>query len=162
MTILQIARIGFPFVVSGVFYSISLEGAFRTFQDTWFFRFGPGNSPPWYFIGNDLVDALWSLPCAVALIAFSFLAARKLGPIVWGALGVSLVSFSRPICEGVNILLHTRHVWDPARATSTWMSFDNYLQSQYVASTVSLVVTAPLMVWCFVWFARELKAQGTL
>jgi hypothetical protein len=162
MTVRQIARIGIPFVVSGVFYSISLEGSFRTFQDTWFFHLGPGDSPPWYFIGSHLLDALWSLPCALVLIAFSFLTARKLGPTVWSALGVSLVSFSRPICEGVNILLHTRYVWDSARATSTWMSFDSYVQSQDVASTVSLVAFAPLMLWCFVRYARELKAQGTL
>src|SRR5215210_9327261 len=89
MTILQIARIGIPFVASGVFYSISLEGSFRTFQDTWFFRLGPGASPPWYFIGNNLVDALWSFPCALALIAFSFLTARQLPPPLCGPPGVS-------------------------------------------------------------------------
>jgi hypothetical protein len=42
------------------------------------------------------------------------------------------------------------------------MSFDSYVQSQDVASTVSLVAIAPLMLWCFMRYARELKAQGTL
>lgn len=155
----QIARIAAPFLVSVALYSISLEGSFHTFHNTWFFRLGPGNSPPWYFIGNDLVDSLWSLACVLALVAFSFLTVRKLGSTVWAALGVSLAGFSLPICKGVNIALHTRHVWDPARATSTWMSFDSYIQSQSIASRMSLVAMAPLVLWCLVLYARALKAE---
>jgi hypothetical protein len=160
MTKGQIAKIALPFVVGAVFYSISLEGSQQTFKDTWFFHLGPGDSPPWYFIGINLMDALWSLPCALAFITFSLLTARKLGPTVWAALGTCLLSFVRPICEGVNIALHTRHVWDPARATSTWMSFDSYVQSQVVTSRVSLVAMVLLLVTCLVRYVRELKAES--
>jgi hypothetical protein len=42
-----IVRLAVPYVAGAVIYWVSLQGAQRTFPQTWFYVIGPGPEPPW-------------------------------------------------------------------------------------------------------------------
>lgn len=146
-----------PYAVGFLLYSLSLRGALGTFPQTWFFAVGPGAEPPWYFIGNAWVHALWAAPCALAMAVFSLVAARWIGPMVWVALGLMLISFADPIGQGVNVALHTHDIGERARAGTDWPTFQVYMQSQQTASQVSMVVAMIVAASLIVLYARSLK-----
>jgi len=157
-----ILRIVVPYLVGFVLYYGARTGADRMFEGSWFDQAGPGVSPPWYFIGNDLVDAVWCTAAAALMLVFSFAAVRRLGSSVWTALAVTLAFLSSHIADGVNIALHTGQVWDASRATTDWTSFESYIQSQDAASTAGLVVTLVAIVGCLVLSARDGRPPGEL
>jgi hypothetical protein len=133
--------ITFPFAVCVLIYAAATSSSTYFFKDTWFRTVGPGGDPPWYFIGRDLVDATFAVPGLLVMVAFSSLTFRRLGPDVWKALGMLSIFLLHPILLGVNILLHTRDAWDPARATSEWASYEMYSVSKYQTLLVMLVIT---------------------
>lgn len=152
-------RVLIPYLVGVIIYSICLSGSQRTFPGTWFYQVGPGPNPPWYFIGSDLVSAEWCAAGAAVFIAFIAASARKLGALAWTALGIMLISFADPIGRGVNILLHTRNVWDRQTAVSDWPTFDAYLASQNTASQISMGIMIVVVGVLIVRYFREIKKQ---
>ena len=153
----QVIRIVIPFAVLMLLTTVESRGYFASYHDTWFFRY-KGDGVPWYFIGQELVEALWKLGCSAAGIAFCWAAARYLGAAAWMAMSLESLDLAQSLCSGVNIALHTSDVWDPARAASTWASFDSFVQSRSLAYITSYAVALPLIMWCFLRFARDAKA----
>jgi hypothetical protein len=94
------------------------------------------------------------------LCAFSFLCARALGPTTWAALGVNGVSFIGRMGLGVNVWLHTEAIGSPARASSRWATFDEYLRSQSRASDLSLLIAVAWMACALLPYLRELTTRG--
>lgn len=156
----RVGRIATPYVVWVFLHWAALTGAEHTFPRTWFYGFGPGGSPPWYFIGQDAVDAVWSSAAAVLMLAFSFASIRRLGPGVWACLGVAVTSFLVKIGAGANVFVHTRHLWDSSRAFSEWTTFEAYLRSQQTSHSLSLCTGIVLAGACLWQYGRALKAAG--
>ena len=154
----QVVRLVIPFAVILALDMVASRGAFQSFQESWFSQREVGGSVPWYFIGQDLIDVLWSSSCSLAAIAICLAAASRIGAAVWVALSMECLDVAQSICEGVNISLHTSQVWDPARAASTWLSFDSYVQSRSIAGIGAYGVALPLVLLCFLRFARDAKA----
>jgi branched-subunit amino acid ABC-type transport system permease component len=150
---MKMKPITFPFAVCLVIYATSLFSSSYFFDETWFRTTGPGGDPPWYFIGRSLVDAACAVPGLLAMLAFSFLTFRRRGPDVWTALAILVLSLLHPLTQGVNILLHTRYAWDPARATSEWANYEMYSASRYQAFLVTLVLS--LLVLGALWYFRR-------
>jgi hypothetical protein len=150
-------RIAIPFGVWLVLDLAASTAAFRTFGSTWFQAVSPGASPPWYFIGQDLVEAVWASGAAVLMVAFSIVAARSLGPSVWAALGVAQIGFIGKLGGGANVLLHTRNVWQRADASSDWATYDAYVRSQRWAFDASLVLGILVAVVCMWQYRRALR-----
>ena len=146
-----------PTLVGLLLYSLSLKGALRTFPGTWFYAIGPDPDPPWYFIGDAWVHALWAAPCALAMVVFSLVAVRWFGQIVWAALGVTLISFADPVGQGVNIALHTRDLGERARAGTDWQTFEAWMQSQQTASQASMAIAMIVAVLLILLYVRSLK-----
>ena len=92
LTARESLRIVAPFVVGTVIHMGVLSGAQWTFPGTWFYEFGPGPSPPWYFIGQSAIEALWAAGGLICLCIFTGVAAGRLGATVWAAFGVSASS----------------------------------------------------------------------
>ena len=157
---IPLARLALPYLVWFLLQSVAQAGAMRTFPRTWFFAYGPGGSPPWYFIGQDAVDAVWSSAAAVLMLAFSLAGLRRLGPGVWAGLGVALIGFTGKVGAGANILLHTRQPWDSSRASTEWTTFDAYLRSQQASFSISLWIGIVLGAACIWQYARALRAAG--
>jgi hypothetical protein len=148
-----------PFAVATALYVAGLAGAERTFRNTWFADFSPGGSPPWYFIGQDLVDGVWGAAGCALLCLFSVLSARRLGATVWWAFAAGVVPFAHRVGLGLNVWLHTAGSLTPFEATTAWATFDEYLQSREIASETSLVV-GMLVAACSVgWYALTSKGE---
>jgi hypothetical protein len=155
-----VGRLAAPYLVWLLLHSAAAAGAMYSFRSTWFYHYGPGGSPPWYFIGQDAVDAAWSSAAAVLMLAFAFASVRRLGPGVWACLGVALIGFVGKVGAGANILLHTRQLWDASYASSDWTSFDAYLSSRETSFSVSLCIGVVLSAACILQYGRSLRAAG--
>jgi hypothetical protein len=143
----------------GVWLVLSLGSSMVSvhwFAGTWFANASPGGSPPWYFIGQDLVDAAWAAGAATAMVTFTLLAAPQLGPNVWAALGVAQIGFAATLSGGINILLHTRSAWQPGEATSEWVTYRSFAISQSRAVDLGLCIGTVLAIACMWQFRRAL------
>lgn len=143
----------FPFAVCLIIYGAALFSSLHFFEESWFSSTRVGGDPPWYFIGQDLVEAACAVPGLLVMLAFCTLTFRRLGPDVWTALAILFTSLLHPIVQGVNGLLHTRDAWDPARATSEWANYEMYSVSSYQAFLVTLMIS--LLVLGAVWYLRR-------
>lgn len=102
------------FILSNVFHFYYLFEAIR------FPSYRPSENPPWYFIHQSLATAIaYSLGLVVILALTRFF--RKKDPR-WANIvaGQALLWMGYPAFFGIIILLNTRHLLDPVRATTTW------------------------------------------
>ena len=152
-------RVVAPFAVGALLYIGATTGAQHTFPNTWFSDLGPGTTPPWYFIGRDLIDGLWAAGGCIAFCAFTLVAARLLGSTVWWAFAANMIAFVGRMGTGVNVLLHTSHALTRSQATTTWPTFETFLQSQKTASGASLVVGMLVAGFSLVWYKRALTIE---
>lgn len=89
----------------------------------------PGAEPPWYFIGNDLLDAVVAAGALAIVLLVSFVCvrvpayARFARMVAWQA----VLWNAYKVLWGVVILAHTTSVWDESRASTTWKTFPGYL-----------------------------------
>jgi hypothetical protein len=151
-------RIAVPYAVWLVLDLAASTGAFRTFGSTWFSAVGPGGSPPWYFIGQDLVEAAWASGAMILMMGFCLAAARRLGPNVWAALAVAQLGFVTKLGSGMNVLVHTKSAWQRTQASSDWGTFDAYAGSQSSAFNASLVVGVIMAILCMWQYGRTFRA----
>ena len=91
----------------------------------------PNNSPPWYFILNDLKDfygALMGFALSIFLIIFfSRMDSRTLLMVAL----FSLIWYGHKIGNGISIFLNTENVFDPDLATTNWKTHKEYLYSPW-------------------------------
>jgi len=101
-----------------------------------------GDTVPWYFIGRTFIDGMCALVGLVLVLTLGALSSRRWGAPIWGNLVPASIFLSWPVGQGMNVLLHTSHIWSRARATSQWASFDEYLWSDSIAAVISLVIVS--------------------
>lgn len=90
-----------------------------------------GSAPPWYFIGNDLVEGVAAAGAMAILLCVAFVSTRVPDysrfsrMVAWQAV---LWNASK-VLWGLVILTHTTSIWDEGRASTTWKTFDVYLNN---------------------------------
>lgn len=137
-----------------VSYCAAKYFALETFEGTWF-RHAPSD-PPWYFIGLDLVSALWCLAGLLVMIGCCFLLRRRLGPQVWEGIPMLLLLFSVDLSQGVNVALRTRNAWNSSTATTDWQTFEAYIHDKTIFDFGALLVVG-LALW---YFQRRRPSPG--
>ena len=105
-----------------------------------------GSEVPWYFMGNAFIEGV---AAAVALLLCAILgtvAARKLGPEVWGTLIPAFFFLSTQLGRGVAVLLHSRRIWaGPPSAESDWLTFTDYASGTSNAQGIALACAAAVV-----------------
>jgi hypothetical protein len=98
----------------------------------------PIGSPPWYFIGSDLVEAVVGLVHLAFVLTVSVCCAwiPACSRFAWMAAWQAVLFDAGDVLWGGVILARTRDIWDPIRATTAWTTFDQYLHD-------------PLRTWMF-------------
>jgi hypothetical protein len=134
----SLLRLLAPYLVWILLHWGALVGAEHTFPRTWFHASGTAAHPPWYYIGQDFVAAVWFTAAAVLMLAFAVASSVRLGPNAWTALAVALTDFASKIGLGVNVLLHTSRLWEASNAVSRWPTLQAYQESRQLALTFSL------------------------
>lgn len=110
----------FGLMVTAGFAGQSLSEHFWTHDASW-------DKPPWYFIGQQLVSGLaYFVALAASLfVAFVFRRQYQGASSRWAAF-MAFIWMGPHAADAVVILLRTSRVWDPARATTTWRTFDDF------------------------------------
>lgn len=143
------------FLAAG-FGGLSLAERFWTHGASW-------DNPPWYFIGQDLVsDLAYSVALAACLIvAFAFRRLYQGASSRWAAF-MAVLWTGPHAADAVVILLHTSHVWDPARATTTWRSFHDFIGDPVRHIALASVLVAVLVYTIATRDRREeARAEGS-
>lgn len=143
-----------------VFYIAATIWAMYAFQGSWFSEAGPRSEPPWYFIGQDFFGAIGSAAVAIVTLSFTFFGLRRLGPMAWGLLAVCSLSLAGDIGDGVNIVLHTRQIWQESLARSQWPDFDSYNASRWTSCFVSLTIGVVIAAACLLRYKRAELESG--
>jgi hypothetical protein len=101
----------------------------------------PSGSPPWHFIGSDLVEAVVDLVHLAFVLTVSVCCAwiPACSRFAWMAAWQVVLFDATDVLWGGIILGRTRNIWDASRATTDWATFDQYLHD-------------PLRMWLF-WLA---------
>jgi len=79
---------------------------------------------PWYFIGRVFITAIFAAAGLLLALGVGLLTHVRLGKDVWVGLAPALLFLSPPVGQGVNVLLHTDHIWDRSAASTEWQTFD--------------------------------------
>ena len=103
---------------------ISLELQRRADRD-------PFGDPPWYFIRHDAIHGLVFLPLAIACVVTILVAMRRKYPqTARNLFGVGLFAF-QPVWQLLLIYLNTENLFDRATASTSWTTFDSYLEDPW-------------------------------
>lgn len=118
---------------------------------------GPGDDPPWYFLRRDFI---YGACAAVGLLATLLLAAvtwRRNPDFSCMIVACNLAFLIPPVVKLCVILLRTEHLFDAARATSEWPTFDSYLHdwSRRGAVIAGWLLATPIVIW----LGRRAKAD---
>lgn len=105
----------------------------------------PFDNPPWYFIRQDAVMGLCFLPLFIAGTSAVFVAMRKGLPqtakTLWGVGAFAL----QPVWQLLLIYLRTEELFDRAKASTSWPTFDSYLYDPWKWGWLVIVLT-PLLI----------------
>ncbi len=104
-----------------------------------------GHEAPWYFIGQTFIAGLSATVALLVIGVLGLLAQRSLGRAVWGSLMPAILFLSYPVGQGINVLLHTEHLWVGPSASTDWSSFDQYITSTSLAGFLTLAVATALL-----------------
>jgi hypothetical protein len=105
-----------------------------------------GDAVLWYFIGQTFVTGI-CFAIALLLVGVIAMASRKqLGERVWEAVMPATLFLLYPIAQGVNVLLHTRYVWSPVKASTDWQTWEEYFRSNTIAAFTGIAITGAAVV----------------
>jgi hypothetical protein len=107
-------------------YSLSPITSRWVFQRFWMFEHSPGNDPPWYFIGQDLVSGWGQMGGLVLCIGLALLRRRRDPVGSWMALWMSCLWMGHPSAQAAYVMVRSRYLWSPERASTVWASYDQY------------------------------------
>jgi hypothetical protein len=114
---------------------IGLSVIFRFPQDP------VGGNPPWYYIRSDL---LYGVAMAIGLlIAVAIgLSVRTRCPMYGNALIWMSILWNGPfVWKAIVILSRTSNVFDPARATTSWATFNEYVRDPRIWGGQAVVLS---------------------
>jgi hypothetical protein len=96
-------------------------------------------SPPWYFIGQDLILGLLFLVALAASLLIAVAVRRRYPAGSHLAAFMALLWMGYPAARGLVVLARTDSIWDPARASSQWQTFDQYFAdpARWIAMAVA-------------------------
>jgi hypothetical protein len=154
-------RSALPLAVFFVLLPLQNWACFRWSRSLWTNSHGPGADPPWYFIGNDVVEGLVAGAILAILLAVAFACARAPAysrfarmvswqGVLWNA---------HKVLWGIVIWRNTSNLWDMERATTSWSTFSSYLHDplrEWVFGA-GVVLALPL-VWADARHARMATA----
>jgi len=93
----------------------------------WMHEQGPGSQPPWYFIGQDLVEGLVYTAALLVAIPFLILVRRRYQEGSWMALWMALLWMGPGGAQAFYVIARSDGLWNADTATTAWVSFDQYL-----------------------------------
>ncbi len=115
----------------------------------------PSNSPPWYFILNDLRESFAAIIGFTLSLAVIFLYYRKKDSHSLTLIFFSLIWYGHNIGNGISILLNTKNVFNKDLATTIWSTHDQYLNSAWNSYIFYLLLF--LLSILFIYLNKQLK-----
>jgi hypothetical protein len=115
----------------------------------------PLNSPPWYFILNDLRDSIAAsigFTLSLLLILFTY---RKFDVYKLMLLFISFVWYCNDLGNGISILRNTKNVFNSKEATTNWATLDQYLNSAW--NSYIYYIFLILLLGIFFFLYRRIK-----
>ena len=85
------------------------------------------STPPWYFLGKDLIDAIsYSIALSIFLV-FVFLTRERYGHTYTSTVPLAFIFMGNHVFDGIVVLIRTDNIMDPKVASSHWQSLPAYL-----------------------------------
>ncbi len=113
----------------------------------------PDDSPPWYFIIQDLNTGISSVIGLVISLIGLFIFHKKIGPLSIFLVYITFLFYGPHIGDTIVILKNTSEVFDPALAISEWKSYQEYFNNawrSYVYYLYLFVITLS-----YIYFLRK-------
>ena len=141
------------FAIWFTMFSLSLSALPHLFAGLPIKTATPQGEPPWYFISRDFVNFL-SATIGVILIFAVLSVFHKRNPnYTTLLLFITILFYGRPLLSRISVLMHTDHLFDPQLATTSWRTFEDYLNDPLKAYGVHIYML--MIVLGYLWTKKK-------